>query len=90
MIAGAGTVRQRASFMSQDPLPTPMAKASQGVSCVGCGRHYATEAWRALPAVSTLSGADVGRHLLDWPAGWHVEVRACACGRTMGRTVRGE
>ena len=66
------------------------AGAIASVSCLGCGRRYATEAWRALPAVSTLSGADVGRHLLDWPAGWRVEVRACGgCGRKMARTARG-
>lgn len=93
MMRAAARPRDSSGFMSDDASAARddagRAGAIAPVSCPGCGRRYAIEAWRALPAVSTLSGADVGRHLLEWPAGWRVEVRACGgCGRRMARTAR--
>jgi hypothetical protein len=90
----AGSPREGACFGSHDAPrehdEPGAAGAIASVSCLGCGRRYAMDAWRALPAVSTLSGADVRQHLLDWPPGWRVEVRACGgCGRRMARTARG-
>ncbi len=50
--------------------------------CGVCRRSYDAAAWRALPAVSTLSPASVQEHL-SVPAVWAVELRRCACGAVL-------
>jgi hypothetical protein len=56
--------------------------------CAVCGQEYLGEAWRGLPRICTLSGDDVHRHVVAWPEGRVVEVRACqTCGQSMARTA---
>ena len=55
--------------------------------CGTCGQTYRVDAWRGLPRIRTLSGAEVHRHVVAWPEGRVVEVRACRmCGQSMART----
>jgi hypothetical protein len=59
--------------------------------CAVCGQEYVVETWRRLPRICTLSGADVDRYVVGWPAGRVVEVRACQrCGQSMARTAKTE
>lgn len=54
--------------------------------CVGCGSVYTPDAWRALQPIQTLGAAELRPHVVAWPVGREVEVRACrTCGRTMAR-----
>jgi hypothetical protein len=63
-------------------------KEAQSHRCAGCSRGYAASAWRDLPQICTLDGADVAPFVVSWPAGCVVEVRACrSCGRPIARTV---
>jgi hypothetical protein len=58
------------------------------LSCVGCGQAYAIDTWRDLARICTLDGDDVHRHVVAWPEGRVVEVRACrTCGQSMARTA---
>ena len=62
-------------------------KEAQSHRCAGCSRGYAASAWRELPQICTLGGADIAPFVVWWPAGRVVEVRACrSCGRPMART----
>ena len=55
--------------------------------CVACGRKYGAGAWRDLAHVRTLSSAEVDAHVIGWPSGRVVEVRGCACGRAIARSL---
>jgi hypothetical protein len=59
------------------------ARATQ--RCV-CGLSYSPRAWSELERLETLAADALGRHILGWPEGAVIEVRACrACGRRMAR-----
>jgi hypothetical protein len=52
-------------------------------TCATCGD---ASVWRDLPALTTLSASEVNAHVIGWPAGAVVEVRACRrCGRRLAR-----
>ena len=70
-------------------LNDPKASPSETIRCGGCGHAHSVSAWRALPKVRTLTGADVHPHVIAWPNGCQIEVRACGgCGRSIARTSR--
>jgi hypothetical protein len=45
--------------------------------CGSCQRTCPIEAWRALPALTTLTASVVGGYVSHWPADVVVEVRRC-------------
>jgi hypothetical protein len=62
------------------------SRARSEAPCAGCGQIYSAEAWAGLPAVQTLDDAEVRTHVVAWPTGRGVEVRACKrCGRRLAR-----
>jgi hypothetical protein len=65
------------------------APLSAGFSkrCGVCGRVYEADAWKALPALTTLPPASVQTHLTI-PAGWSVELRGCLCGAALATRSR--
>jgi hypothetical protein len=59
--------------------------ASESI-CGGCGTLYTGASFRTLDAVETLGEVDIRRHVVAWPEGRAVEVRACrCCGHPMAR-----
>jgi hypothetical protein len=56
----------------------------RSVRCVSCHQSYSAEDWRALGEVKTLGREEISRHVVTWPEGYVVEVRACVrCGRAL-------
>ena len=54
--------------------------------CSMCRADYTGEAYAALAPVATLDAEDVEKHVVVWPAGRVVEIRACArCGHRLAR-----
>jgi hypothetical protein len=65
--------------------PVPAA-ADAVVRCGACQRVFPVEAWRAVPALRTLTAAEVGGYVSHWPDGFVVEVRPCSgCGHAIAR-----
>jgi hypothetical protein len=75
-----------------DARSTPAQSAASLVHCGSCQRVCPIEAWRAMPALRTLTASEVGGYVSHWPDGVVVEVRPCsACGHAIARrqeTVR--
>jgi len=66
--------------------PSMQSPGTPGVLCARCQRVWSLEAWRTLPTVVTLTGADVQDYVSVWPADAVVEVRACGhCGGSIAR-----
>jgi ferredoxin len=56
------------------------------VRCGSCQRVCPIEAWRALPALMTLTASEVGGYVSRWPPDVVVEVRRCGgCGHAIAR-----
>jgi hypothetical protein len=63
-----------------------MVPVRRSIPCTGCGSVYTADAWRALATIETLGEAELRPHVVAWPKGRDVEVRACGrCGRTIAR-----
>jgi hypothetical protein len=61
-------------------------RPSEVVRCARCGYACSADVWRELPKERTLTSADLGGCVSEWPANAVVEVRACAgCGGAMAR-----
>jgi hypothetical protein len=72
------------AVVAADPPVT--ATASAIVRCGACHRACPIEAWRAVPAVRTLTASDLGGYVSHWPDGFVVEVRPCSgCGHAIAR-----
>jgi hypothetical protein len=59
----------------------PIANTSPSPSrcrCGRCGADYEPAVFADLAPVSTLGGSDLAEHVIHWPAGMIVDVRACA------------
>jgi hypothetical protein len=62
------------------------ANGETTVHCGACLRAWPLDAWRALPALTTLTASEVGGYVSHWPAGVVVEVRPCSgCGHAIAR-----
>ena len=82
-VASACRFRASPIVVSREPM------LEVTLRCAVCGQEYVVETWRRLPRICTLSGADVDRYVVGWPAGRVVEVRACQrCGQSMARTAK--
>jgi hypothetical protein len=63
---------------------TEQGERARSVRCISCGERYSNGSWRALGQVKTLGLEEIGQHVVAWPAGHVVEVRACVrCGRAL-------
>jgi hypothetical protein len=54
------------------------AAPPRGARCGRCGASYDLPTFRALAAVRVLGEGDVAPHVVRWPAGATVDVRACS------------
>ncbi|HEX3770277.1 MAG TPA: hypothetical protein VHV30_05410 [Polyangiaceae bacterium] len=71
---------------STDALVTGAAGAGAVVRCGACQRACPVEAWRASPALRTLTASELGGYVSHWPDGVVVEVRPCTgCGHAIAR-----
>jgi hypothetical protein len=66
-----------------------MIAASELRACPSCAGGPSPAAWRELPLIEVLTSPAIQQHLSAWPADARIEVRRCACGRAIARTVRG-
>jgi hypothetical protein len=67
-----------------------VSPVSDFTECVGCGLAIDAREWRALRFVQLVAPERVREILTSWPSGTRIEVRECACGRTLARKVVGE
>ena len=54
-------------------------------TCGHCGSAFGTESWHALELVERVDATRVRELVTSWPDGASIEVRRCACGRTLAR-----
>jgi hypothetical protein len=70
------------------PAPTS-ARPARRCRCGRCGADYEPSVFAALAPVSTFGGDDLVDHVVHWPAGVLVDVRACArCNSPIARLTR--
>jgi hypothetical protein len=78
----------RAANALQSEASTPVGpRATQAKRCGVCQRTYEPEAWKSLPAVTTLPAAAIKPHL-SVPAEWALEIRTCTCGSVLASLCR--
>jgi hypothetical protein len=70
---------------------TLQVRSREVIRCARCGHACAADAWLTQPPVRTLTRADLGACVTQWPSDAVVEVRACAgCGGAMARRRRND
>jgi hypothetical protein len=67
-------------------IRNPPSDGTPAVRCGGCSRAYDLHDWLALPLAGVLTGEAIAAHVLKWPRGVRIEIRACArCGKAIAR-----
>jgi hypothetical protein len=68
------------------PGPRSSEHAAERGAKVTCPHCRTAAVWGSLDRINVLDGATLESHLTVRPAGWVVDVRACAgCGRSLAR-----
>ena len=62
------------------------ALSPERIACGQCGGSYDARAWRGLALVDRLEPGHVRALVTVWSDATCIEVRRCACGRTLART----